>query len=46
VEKSVIGPGIRVDMEILIDNVRRRTTAVVVKTPFFDPPRKRAVVAA
>jgi aminomethyltransferase len=46
VEKSVIGPGTRVDMEILIDNVRRRTTAVVVKTPFFDPPRKRAVVAA
>jgi aminomethyltransferase len=46
VEKSVIGSGTRVDMEVLIDNVRRRTTAVVVKTPFFDPPRKRAVVAA
>jgi aminomethyltransferase len=46
VEKPYIDPGTRVDMEVLIDNIRRRTTATVVKTPFFDPPRKRAVVAA
>ena len=34
------------DMEVLIEYSRRTTSVTVVKTPFFDPPRKRAVVAA
>jgi aminomethyltransferase len=46
VEKPFTDLGTRVDMEVLINNVRRRSNAMVVKTPFFDPPRKRAVVAA
>ncbi len=43
VEKACVQPGTRLKMEILIDNIRRTTGAMVVKTPFFDPPRKRAV---
>ena len=38
--------GSLLDMEVLIEYSRRTTSVTVVKTPFFDPPRKRAVVAA
>jgi aminomethyltransferase len=35
-------PGTSVDMEVTIDAQRRLAKATVVKTPFFDPPRKTA----
>jgi aminomethyltransferase len=35
-------PGTSVDMEVTIDAQRRQARATVVKTPFFDPPRKTA----
>ena len=34
--------GMRVEMEITVEGERKRAPAVVVKRPFFDPPRKRA----
>ena len=34
--------GTEVEMEITVEHHRRRAAARVVKTPFFDPPRKRA----
>jgi aminomethyltransferase len=36
-------PGTQVDMEVTIDAQRRQAKATVVKMPFFDPPRKRAI---
>jgi aminomethyltransferase len=33
--------GARLDMEITVEAVRHRAKATVVKTPFFDPPRKK-----
>lgn len=44
-EKKFVEPGTLLDMEVLIEYARRTTAATVVKTPFFDPPRKRALVA-
>jgi aminomethyltransferase len=35
-------PGATVEMEITVEHRRKRAAARVVKTPFFDPPRKRA----
>ena len=35
-------PGTEVEMEITVEHRRKRAAARVVKTPFFDPPRKRA----
>jgi len=35
-------PGTRLDMEYTVEAVRHRVPAVVVKTPFFNPPRKTA----
>ena len=34
--------GTALEMEITVEHRRRRAAARVVKTPFFDPPRKRA----
>lgn len=45
-ETKFVEPGTLLDMEVLIEYARRTTTATVVKTPFFDPPRKRAVVTS
>jgi aminomethyltransferase len=45
VEKSFATPGAQVDIEVTIEHQRKATGATVVKTPFFDPPRKRALVA-
>jgi aminomethyltransferase len=45
-DKGFTQPGSLLDMEVLIEYSRRTTPVTVVKTPFFDPPRKRAVVAA
>lgn len=42
IESRYAVPGSKVEMEITIEFHRRQATATVVKTPFFDPPRKRA----
>ncbi len=39
-------PGTRLEMEITVEHMRRRARATVVKTPFFDPPRKKSVPTA
>ena len=44
VERSFAMPGAQVDIEVTIEHARKTTGATVVKTPFFDPPRKRALV--
>ncbi len=46
VRSAYSAPGTRLEMEITVEHMRRRARATVVKTPFFDPPRKRAVPAA
>jgi aminomethyltransferase len=33
--------GDQVEMEITVEFVRQKAPATIVKTPFFDPPRKR-----
>jgi aminomethyltransferase len=38
-------PGTRVDMEVTVEHERKKAPSKVVKLPFFDPPRKRAVFA-
>ena len=43
VETAFAAPGIRLDMEVTVENARKTVGATVVKTPFFDPPRKRAL---
>ncbi|MBI2183267.1 MAG: aminomethyl transferase family protein, partial [Deltaproteobacteria bacterium] len=45
VEKAFTGPGTTLDMEVTIEHARKTAGATVVKTPFFDPPRKRALSA-
>jgi aminomethyltransferase len=42
VETPYAAPGTRVDMEMTIEFTRQQAAATIVKTPFFDPPRKRA----
>ncbi len=37
--------GSRVDFEVTVEYVRKTAGATVVKLPFFDPPRKRALFA-
>jgi glycine cleavage system T protein (aminomethyltransferase) len=46
VEKALSEPGTRLKMEVLIDYKRQQTGVTVVKTPFFDPPRKRALAGS
>ncbi len=41
-EASHSAPGTSVEMEITVEHRRRRATAAVVETPFFEPVRKRA----
>ena len=36
--------GTRVEMEMTVEAVRHRATATVVPTPFFNPPRKTALI--
>jgi aminomethyltransferase len=43
VRKEYAEPGTRVDFEVTVDYQRKTASATVVKLPFFDPPRKRAV---
>lgn len=42
VERDHVHPGTRVDVEVTVEAVRHRVPAMVVKTPFFNPPRKTA----
>jgi aminomethyltransferase len=45
VDEPHAGDGTTLDFEVTVEAVRHRVPAVVVKTPFFNPPRKtRAIV--
>ncbi|HSF59099.1 MAG TPA: aminomethyltransferase family protein [Candidatus Binatia bacterium] len=46
IQKEHVAPGTRVDFEVTVDYRRKTVGATVVKLPFFDPPRKRAVLAS
>jgi aminomethyltransferase len=46
IEKEFIQPQTRVDLEVTIEHRRKTADATVVKLPFFDPPRKRAVLTS
>jgi aminomethyltransferase len=46
IEKEFIQPGTRLDLEVTIEHKRKTVDATVVRLPFFDPPRKRAVFAS
>ena len=46
IQKEFVAAGTRVDMEVTIEYTRKSVGATVVKTPFFDPLRKRALFAA
>ena len=43
VETEHSQPGTKLQMELTIEAHRLKTTATVVKLPFFNPPRKTAV---
>jgi glycine cleavage system T protein (aminomethyltransferase) len=45
VEGTFTEPGTMLDMEVTIEHARKTAGATVVKTPFFDPPRKRELPA-
>ena len=45
VEKAFTEPGTLLDMEVTIEHARKTAGATAVKTPFFDPPRKRELSA-
>ena len=44
-ERPHYAEGTQVQFEITVEAVRHRVTATVVKTPFFNPPRKTSTVA-
>jgi aminomethyltransferase len=46
VEKAFTVPGTMLDMEVTIEHARKTAGATVVKTPFFDPPRKRELAGS
>jgi aminomethyltransferase len=46
IEKEFIQPGTRLELEVTVEHRRKTADATVVKLPFFDPPRKRAVFAS
>ena len=41
IRRDFAEPGTHVDVELTVEFVRHKVTAMVVKTPFFDPARKR-----
>lgn len=43
-ENKYTAAGTQVEIEVTVAHQRQSVSASVVKTPFFDPPRKRAVV--
>ena len=42
IQRDFAEPGTGVDIELTVEFVRHRVPARVVKTPFFDPARKRS----
>ena len=42
VETQWSKPGTKLAMEVTVEHERKKAAATVVKTPFFDPPRKRS----
>ena len=46
VEKACAETGTELDMEVTVEYARKTVLATVVKTPFFDPARKRGVPSA
>ncbi len=42
VRAEFAAPGTPVEMEITVEHRRRTASATIVRTPFFDPPRKRS----
>jgi glycine cleavage system T protein (aminomethyltransferase) len=46
VENEFSQPGTELDFEVTIEHKRKTTSVNVAKLPFFDPPRKRALLAA
>ena len=42
VKSACAEPGTILEIEVTVEYERRRVPAIVTKTPFFDPPRKRA----
>ncbi len=42
IRRAFARPGTRVQVELTVEFVRHTVPATVVKTPFFDPPRKRS----
>ena len=42
IRRGFAKPGTRVDIELTVEFVRHKVPATVVKTPFFDPARKRS----
>ena len=43
IERDFAPPGTRLEMEVTVNYVRKTAGATVVKLPFYDPPRKRAM---
>jgi aminomethyltransferase len=43
IEKTCAPVGTEVTIDVIIDHRQKNVTATVVKLPFYDPPRKRAV---
>ena len=46
IEKEFVQPGTVLDLEVTVEHRRKAAGATVVKLPFFDPPRKRALFAS
>lgn len=46
VERDFAQAGTALGIEVTVEYRRKTTAATVVKTPFFDPPRKRALMTA
>jgi aminomethyltransferase len=44
IRKEYVQPGTRVDFEVTVEYRRKTVGATVTKLPFFDPPRKKALV--
>lgn len=44
VERDFTTPETRVEIEVTVDNKRQTAGAKIVRLPFFDPPRKRALI--
>jgi aminomethyltransferase len=44
-ERPCASVGAEVDIEVTVDHRQKNVSAIVVKLPFYDPPRKRAVLS-